>query len=253
MKETNILICMPIYRQQVYIQTVSSLMALKDYLIESEIRSTFVHIDSFDISAARNIMSTYFYNTKKYSHILFIDDDMKFDFEDIIKMIYEDKDIIGCVCPKRSLNTRRLYEAAVTGKSYGEALVTALDFVTMHVNNHSVSVEKDVCKLSAIGMGVTMVKRQVFDRLIASGCIEKQSCYGGESIDIFGNTFLYGFFDRIRVDGTPVLMGEDFSFCQRWTQNCGGEVFGLVTANIGHVGNYTFEGRYIDSLYAGRP
>lgn len=252
MIEVDILIAMPIYRQSLYIHTLSSLMALKDTLCENHIKSSFIYVDSFDVILARNMISTYFYQNKNFTHLLFIDDDMVFPADNILELLASEFPFTACICPKRQLDTETLYIFALDGKSLEEARATALDFVVGHNKAANLVVEKNFCKLKSIGMAVTLLGRQVFDQMVQNKSANIIPLSMEQSKDSLGNPFHYGFFDRIYDEKQKGFLGEDFSFCHRWTEQCGGEIYGLVTAKIGHVGVYNFEGRYIDSLTAGK-
>ena len=252
MNRINILIAMPIYRQMLFIQTLSSLMALKDSFKENGIDSAFVYVDSYDIVEARNMMATYFVRNGEYTHLLFIDDDMRFSTESINELLMADQPFTGCICPMRKLNVETVYQAALDGKAFDQANAMALDFVVAHRRSEALTVERNFCKLNGIGMAVTLLRRDVFQTMIDSEAAEKRELSEGKSEDILGNTFHYGFFDRVYFEGLKGWLGEDYSFCRRWTEQCGGEILGLVTAKIGHVGSLVFEGRYIDSLQAGK-
>lgn len=252
MNEIHILIGMPIYRSTLYIQTLSSLMSLKDELYTRDIKSSFVYIDSFDIVSARNMIATYFFRSSDFSHLLFIDDDMEFQADDILQLLMAQKPLTGCLCPKRKLSPEAIYNAALEGKSLSGAMAVGLDFVVNHNRAGQLVVENNFCRLKSIGMAVTLIERTVFDQMQSQNVAEKRALPEGLSEDSFGNPYHYGFFDRMLNDAQDSYLGEDFSFCRRWTEDCGGEIFGLVTAKIGHVGSFVFEGRYIDSLQAGK-
>ena len=57
----------------------------------------------------------------------------------------------------------------------------------------------------------------------------------------------WGFFDNMVVED-GVLLSEDFSFCRRWTETCGGEDFGMVTDYIEHIGDMIYGAPYLFSL-----
>lgn len=247
----NILIGMPLYRQQVYIQTLASLMGLKEALSSMEIKSSFVYVDSFDVVSARNMISTYFYNND-FTHLLFIDDDMTFSTDDISALLISNEPFIGCICPKREISIERLYDAAREGKSLDAAKAVALDFVVGHRKAESLLVEGNLCQINQIGMAVTLLRRDVFSTMIERKQVETIQFPDDLKEDAFRSRFHYGFFSRIFSEEKHAYLGEDFSFCKRWVDGCAGNIFGLVTANIGHFGFFKFEGRYLDSLQAGR-
>ncbi|MBY0613422.1 MAG: hypothetical protein K2P80_14685 [Beijerinckiaceae bacterium] len=250
--ELNILIAMPIYRQMLYIQTLSSLMALKDTFKEIGVDSTFIYVDSYDIVSARNMMSTYFYNNKNFTHLLFVDDDMLFHSESILELLRIDRPLAGCICPMRKLDANAVYAAALDGKPLEQAKASALEFVVAHQRAEQLVVDQNFCKLNGIGMAVTLIRRDVFDKFISDGAARKTELSEGKEVDVLGNAFHYDFFDRVYYEPSKGWLGEDYSFCHKWRTICGGEIFGLVTAKIGHVGSFVFEGRYIDSLQAGK-
>ena len=250
--DLNILIAMPIYRQMLYIQTLSSLMALKDTFKEIGIDSTFIYVDSYDIVSARNMMSTYFYNDKRFSHLLFVDDDMLFHSESILELLRFEKPLAGCVCPMRKLDADAVYKAALEGKPVELAKSAALEFVVAHQRAEQLVVDQNFCKLNGIGMAITLIRRDVFDRMISDGASRQIELSEGKQVDVLGNRFHYDFFDRVFYEPSKGWLGEDYSFCHKWRTFCGGEIYGLVTAKIGHVGSFVFEGRYIDSLQAGK-
>lgn len=243
---------MPIFRQTVAIQAMSSILALKDRLYENDILSSFVYVDSFDIVTARNMIATHFHRMQQYTHLLFIDDDMSFDAADILYLLEAKKPFSGCVCPKRNVDLKRFSQSLSENKSFDEAYATALDFVVTHRKAQELVVTNNLCSLRSIGMAVTLIERSVFDRLITTKSVDRIELEKDAKEDWLGNPFQYGFFSRIYSEDLNGWYGEDFSFCHRWTEGCSGEIFGLVTAKIGHVGNYVYQGRYIDSLKGGR-
>lgn len=227
-------------------------MALKDTFKEIGIDSTFIYVDSYDIVSARNMMATYFYNDKRFSHLLFVDDDMLFHSESILELLRIDKPLAGCICPMRKLNTEAIFNAALEGKPIEHASASALEFVVAHQRSEQLVVDRNFCKLNGIGMAITLIRRDMLDEMIEKGAAKKIDLSEGKSVDILGNAFHYDFFDRIFYEPSKGWLGEDYSFCHKWRTLCGGEIFGLVTAKIGHVGSFVFEGRYIDSLQAGK-
>jgi hypothetical protein len=52
------------------------------------------------------------------------------------------------------------------------------------------------------------------------------------------------------VDGQ--YLGEDYSFCKRWIEVCGGQIYAVVDQEIFHVGPMPVIGRYVDKLKAGK-
>ena len=250
--KANILICMPTYRNLIVADTVFSLTTLKDYLAENGIGSKFTYVESFDVVTARNIMATYFFENEAYTHLLFIDDDMIFEAPPILDMLRADKPIIGCVCTKRSLDLERLFSGALEGKSFSSAMADSVEFALKHRADSSLTIADGLCQIEGIGMAVTMIQRRVLGEMLGSGCVKRRALKPTGATDALGNLHHFGFFDQIQVEERESLLAEDYSFCLRWRRDCQGEIWALVTPKIGHVGLFTFEGRYLDRLHSGR-
>jgi hypothetical protein len=58
---------------------------------------------------------------------------------------------------------------------------------------------------------------------------------------------LWNFFDTWFDQSTNRYYGEDFAFCQKW-RDIGGKCYCYVDDFITHVGEYSFEGKFIDEL-----
>jgi hypothetical protein len=67
----------------------------------------------------------------------------------------------------------------------------------------------------------------------------------------FRNERFYNFFGERAGDAASGLhTSEDFSFCNRWRIDCGGEIWALLDARIGHIGDYAYgaDQSYLDWL-----
>ena len=58
--------------------------------------------------------------------------------------------------------------------------------------------------------------------------------------------FYYFFSEITREDGT--MLGEDYSFCNRWHSIDGNEIWALVDESIGHVGDMVYGAPYLNRL-----
>jgi hypothetical protein len=56
-----------------------------------------------------------------------------------------------------------------------------------------------------------------------------------------GDRSVYNFFGARPEDATKgEHVSEDISFCRRWRVDCGGEIWALLDAKIGHIGDYAY-------------
>ena len=58
---------------------------------------------------------------------------------------------------------------------------------------------------------------------------------------------MWNFFDTTHDPVKKTFLGEDFSFCQLWT-NLGGKCYVYVNDAIVHVGEHQYQGRFHDEL-----
>ena len=57
----------------------------------------------------------------------------------------------------------------------------------------------------------------------------------------------YNLFDTLHDPKSKKYFGEDFGFCQRWT-DIGGEIYLYIMDYITHIGEYQYCGRFWDEL-----
>lgn len=225
MPTPNILIALPAYGGWTRNACVSSLAALIYAFSARGWSSSFLLQDGHDISYARSFLATVTLGHPVFSHILMIDYDMEFKADQPIRLIEADRDVIGYAYVKRGTDPRRA--------------LTPEDFCLRP--KHPMRIENGIGDMDWIGMGLTAIKRSVFERMHATGKLRVQS-KGRSGFD----GPVYGFFDRLYPEGNE--MGEDFSFCHRWQVLCSGEVYAVVDEAIGHIGDFSYTGTFADAL-----
>jgi hypothetical protein len=210
---TELMIAMPTYGGAVKTGCFGSVFGLGVRLAASGIRTPLAMIGDADVVAARNRLATQFFLRKTASHMLFVDSDIEFHVATVLKMMQADEPVIGCVYPQRN-------------DSGG--------FVIWHDGIGHLDVKGGSADVGGIGMGLCLIAKTALETLVATG-----------KIRIKPNPTTYGFFDQI-LDGDD-LLSEDLSFCRRW-RDCGGRVRALLNEDVGHTGEKTYRGRYIDTL-----
>ena len=110
-KERSILVVTPAYGGLAYVGYISGLLKLERLCREKNIKIDyeFCYNESL-IPRARNTLAGLFYNKTDYTHLLFLDADIQFNEEDIIKMLDYDKPLVGGVYPKKSINWEKITE-----------------------------------------------------------------------------------------------------------------------------------------------
>ena len=98
---THVLICLPTYSEEVHINFAFSLLDLTRALTDSGSSYEMLHVASSQIVRARNFFANYFLNHPKFTHLLFLDTDMKFPAEAVIKLLAANKALPGVAYPFR--------------------------------------------------------------------------------------------------------------------------------------------------------
>lgn len=241
MKKNNksIFIATPMYGGMCHGSYAKSLFNTMKFLLDKgyEIQYRDMYNNSL-VTEARDLFTALFLKSN-YDYLFFIDADQSFKPEDVLKMIEEDKDVIGGVVPKKRINWHSVSEAAKYGISaetlnrYSGEFNLALLPEQEQPEDFSKSFE-----VSHIGTGMMIIKRSVFDKLknsVKSYKYKESGVLGlsqGDTVYEYWNT-------NISEDG--FWMGEDVNFCYMWRKN-GGKVYAAPYAKTTHIGSYEFSG-----------
>jgi hypothetical protein len=249
----SIMIGVPSFRGTIMVNTTGSLLRLVGLCNDIGIKVNFVNVDSAEVIRARNTIASHFIRSPEFSHLLFIDDDMGFEADAILDLVRANKDVIGAVCPKRVLDLEKIYAAAQRGDSLESAITEGLSFVTRHLPTEKIEVKEGLIKVAGIGMAVTLIKRQVFQKLIDNKLVAETPVPDASGTDAFGHNHHYGFFDPLPDSQTGSMLSEDLAFCERWRVQLGGEIWALTSRRISHIGMYDYAGTYLTRLKSGKP
>ena len=233
MKKSSICIAMPCY-DSVKINTMLSIFQLIQLLGKVKMEVGINTMKSPLIHQARNYLTAVFLTTE-YSHLLFIDADVEFDPEAVLRMLMAKKDII-CT-PYRAKNP--------------------------NLNNHTYTVKfpdpkvipilpGGLVEIEAGPTGLMLIDRKVFEKIIKNrpDLKIKNRVNPGIKEDEKSHGFYHLFFDFAFEDG--YTMGEDLSFCKLARKN-GFKLFATTDSMTAHRGEYAWAGKFGDSLKSIKP
>lgn len=227
----QILIATPTYGG-VAPEYVASTLRVQAHLLGQGVGVLTAHHAMAEVSRSRNLLARLFLDRPELTHLLFVDSDMSFGVEAVQALIDAGKPLVGCVYPRRALDLDRLIAAARVEPDRARALASAMDFVVKPFG--ALDVEGGLCKVRGLGMGLCLIAT---GRLKADPELAAGRPVAGP---------VHGFFDPLPTEGG--FLAEDLSFCQRWIDLCGGEVWAVVDQEIGHVGTMEFRARFMDAL-----
>lgn len=248
-KNISIFVATPVH-SECSIHYTQSLLQFQQMCMLNNIYVTFTLLKSSLVTQGRNLCVNGLLEAgDKYDYLLFIDSDIEFRYETIMKMIEADKDVIACPYPLKNLDWHKISKRIKRGESVepGALATKGYTWPVKVENQNEIKVEHGVAEVAHAPTGCMLIKRSVFEKMIKAypeKKISQPTIMNGEQVD---KEFYYNFFDTLHDPDTKRYFGEDFGFCRRWTK-IGGKCHIYVDDYITHVGEYKYEGRIKDDM-----
>ena len=248
-KPPSLFIATPMFGGSANYMYMISLINLLTKLGQAGIPSMFeIAANESLITKARNILVEGFLRSTA-THMLFLDADLGFDADDVIRMVKADKALIGGQYAKKKINwdvVKRVVQGVpdIPGPHIN-AVVAESTFRPIG-DQMSFDINAPV-EVESIATGMMLIKREVFETMIEKLGDEINVISGGsETMDPKTMTRItdphrkaYAFFDVSIDPNTRAYTSEDFTFCKRWRQ-VGGQVFLAPWTRTVHVGTYEY-------------
>ena len=199
------------------------------------------------INRARNNLVAKFMANPQFTHLVFLDVDLSFKAEDIVKLLWHDKDIITGSYPIKEINWDKVIKNVNNGIASKDLGKKSTRFVVNPVKKGNNVIETDNGAISVhdAGTGFMCIKREVFEKLIVAypelKFNDDTGSMKGAELD-----YTYAFFNSY-VDDDGRFVSEDYGFCRYW-QKIDGKVWVDPGIEIGHLGRMLYEGNMIDYL-----
>ena len=232
------------------IHYTQALLRFQQQCMVNNILVSFSLMKSSLVTQGRNLcVSCFLDEGDKYDYLLFIDSDIDFKYETIMRMIQADKDVIACPYPLKAIDWDKTVRRLKNTPDLDGNMLSKQGFtwpIKLEDRNH-IEIKDAVAEVSHAPTGCMLIKRQVFDKMIKAypeKRISQPTIINGKHVE---RENFYNFFDTYHEPETKKYYGEDFGFCKRWTE-IGGKCHVLVDEYIAHVGEYRYEGRLLDDL-----
>jgi hypothetical protein len=195
------------------------------------------------ITRARNSLAHDFLQTD-CSHLMFIDADIGFNPQDILRMINANKDIICGIYPKKEINWVDVEKAVKAGVPLDQLKNHTGAFVVNLVNDAASAQGSfhEPIQISNGGTGFMLIQRKVFENLIG-----KVPTYNNDmflAIDQERKVKVINEFFATSIDANSGnrLLSEDYHFC-KIAREQGFTVWAAPWATLVHCGSYNFSGQ----------
>ena len=233
----HLVIGTPMYGGMCTSEYTQSLLNLSESANKSDVKLTTIFLGNESlIQRGRNTIAHHFMNLPDATHLLFIDADLKFRTEDVVRMIQADKSLIVGPVALKGYNWDEIRQAAVNGeddigRTGGVFNINKLPGIDMVDENTPFEIEHG-------GNAFMMIRRDVFETLKPHTPIYTN---GGRSLP--DGVEIYDYF-RVEINkDTNHLLSEDYFLCHSYRQ-LGGKVWCAPWVETGHFGSHLFNGKY---------
>ncbi len=244
----KILIASPTYDGAVRVEYMKSVMATTDYLSKAGIEWELMIEPATLLHVMRSVMASKALMDGDFTHLLFIDTDMGFHASAVQKLVEANVDVIGCAYPFRTIP---LNQPVPQGeKTLRQAVAESVPYaVKLKKGTKKLDVKDGICDVGGIGTGLLLISVAALKKMLKLKVVETYSCHFPYN-QWHKHKAYHGFFDYLVVGGQYI--GEDYSFCQRWIDECDGKIYAVIDQEIFHIGNIPVIGRYLDKIKAGK-
>ena len=201
------------------------------------------------ITRARNTLVQLFMDGD-YTDLLFIDADIAFNPESVIRMLEFDKDVVTGVYPSKTIDWIKVKKRLKDNPdmSEDELLAASLQYNLNVKNPDRIEMQKGFIEVMDGATGFMLIKRNVFKKMATeypelkfipdqhiNQSHDKEFDYHKTS------DWNYTFFDTMIEPQSKRYLSEDYAFCRLW-QNIGGKIYSDILSGMTHYGNYSFRG-----------
>jgi hypothetical protein len=200
------------------------------------------------VTRARNNCVAQFLANPNWTHLFWIDADIGFSAQAAFRLLLSGYDISAGVYPLKRENWPAEGVPAGTTQQQFEATFTRYT-VNAKASETTSQVELEVqpdgfMKMTEAPTGFMVIKRAVFERLIAS---YPELNYVPDSIGEIDRGLHYRFFDVMVDPETRRYLSEDYGFCRLWS-GLGESIYIDANSNLSHQGAKMYRGDFANSL-----
>jgi hypothetical protein len=189
------------------------------------------------ITRARASLLSQFLDDASATHLLFVDADIGFEPEQVLRLIECGADMCAAVYPIKRINWDKVKSTIENARPNPAA--AALQYVFEVDDPNAVTASAEFIKVRYAGTGFLMIRRAALEKMCAR--YRHLQYRRDHSIDaVTASDKRFALFECV-IDDDGTYLSEDFAFCKRWT-DMGGEIWADLNSKLSHVGPMTFCG-----------
>ena len=205
-------------------------MTLKDLKVYASIFP--IGFDSL-VNRARNAAVAHFM-TGDFTHLLFLDADIEFQVEDIVKMLVADEKVIGAAYAQKWLNLEKMQ------KVFQESPLPEhpMQLCTNHSIHAKITEVTEKIEVDYLTTGCMLIERGVIETLMKAYPERK---YKNDIDGYFSanQELFYNFFGVEINPSSKRFESEDYCFCRLWKEQ-EGKVYVIPDVTLTHYGWYGY-------------
>lgn len=173
------------------------------------------------------------------SHLLFVDSDIAFTPEQVLRLLGAGKDFVAGMYPIKDLNWDR---AAVNRQLHGEQGVAAcLMYVGKPCGPAERVSEGGLVTAEYAGSGFMLVTRAAVARMIEAYPASRYRAIHAWPLGTGPEVDRHALFDTMILPESGEYLSEDYAFCHRW-RAIGGRIWLDTESRLTHIGSYEYHG-----------
>lgn len=243
----NLVVATPCFGGQLSVLYAASLFKLQTALraySDFNLKLIFKDGDAL-ITRARASLISQFLDDPSATHLLFIDADIGFEPEQVLRLLQCGAEMCAAVYPVKRIDWDKVKRTMDSARPNPAA--ASLQYVFEVEDPNAVIAKAGFVKVRYAGTGFLMIRRQALEKMCAQyPHLQYQRDHSLDAATASSKRFAL-FECMIAEDGT--YLSEDFAFCKRWT-DMGGEIWADLDSKLHHVGPMTFRGD-LSSQFAG--
>ena len=235
----NLVVATPCFGGQISVHYARSLLKLQSAVrryADFTLKILFKDGDAL-ITRARASLISQFLDDVSATHLLFVDCDIGFEPEQVVRLIQCGADMCAAIYPVKRLDWNKMKTTIQTARPNPAA--AALQYVFEVDDPNAVVAQGGFVKVRYAGTGFLMIRRTALQRMCER--YPQLQYRRDHSMDAATESEKrFALFEcMIAEDGT--YLSEDFAFCKRWT-DIGGEIWADLNSRLNHIGPMAFCG-----------
>ena len=194
------------------------------------------------ITRGRNTLVSFFMEHPEATHLFFIDADIEFDPNDLLRMVAYDRPITVGAYPKKAINWESIVgaarnnqeETAQTIEGHSSNYVVNFDSLKDEDGKPTpqIQIRDNLIKLKDAGTGFMCIKKEVIQQMFDN---HPELKYANDiNVDQKFEKHMYALFDTMIDPESRRYLSEDYTFCRLW-QQMGGEVYLDPEQHLTHI------------------